>query len=139
MNGCPFPRERVADLLDGLLEPGEADAARAHLATCAACAAEAERLAARNARLYRPFAVAEPPADLAGRILARRGVRRRTHLVRALCYAAAFAAGVLVTLAATAGRATSAPSPTTDVPAPPAAVASPIPYVPPPLTPRRIR
>jgi hypothetical protein len=79
---------RMADYLDGLLEGEEAEAARAEIARHPDVLAEVARM---RAILYRPYAVPPPDADQPARILAR---YRDRPLLRALRYAAVFAAGV---------------------------------------------
>jgi len=82
MNGCP-ERRRVQDYLDQALEAGEARAFRAHLAGCAACAAEL----ALYQRVFTALAAAptwDPGAALTERVLARvlpSQVRRHRRLV----------------------------------------------------------
>ena len=81
MNGCP-ERRRVQDYLDQALEPGEVKAFRAHLAGCAACAAEL----ALYRRVFAALAAAptwDPGAALTERVLAQvlpSQVRRRRRL-----------------------------------------------------------
>jgi len=89
--GCPFAADAVACALHAGNRPASA-AAAAHLAACPACRREAAAARATAARL-RAVPQAEPPADLARRILdalpSER--RRRFRLVRPLAAAAAAA------------------------------------------------
>ena len=82
--------DRIADFLDGLLEDEEAREVESYLDDNPDVAAEARRI---RAVMYRPYAVPPLSPGLRDRILLQR--RRGPALLR---YAAAFAAGVLVTL-----------------------------------------
>jgi len=90
----------LADLLDDLLEPGDAEKARRHAAACPACAAELDRARARRERLLRPYYVPPPPPDLAAEAWNAWRAARRRRFPAILRYAAAFLLGVVATLAA---------------------------------------
>jgi len=100
MNLCT-ERERLQDLLDGLLPETEAGAVRRHAADCAACGAELavfERIMGTLDRM--PLATPRP--ELMDRVLARvLPSRRRHHRVAALgvAYAACLAAFAGIVLA----------------------------------------
>jgi anti-sigma factor RsiW len=141
MSDCTEFGDRLADLADDLLDPASATALWNHVGGCPACAAALERVRRRNAVLYRPFAVPEPAQDLPRRIVARAAASKPALLARSLGYAAAFAAGVLVTLVVTReGRTSTFSSSTPSADATPAFAES-APHQPllSPLTPRRIR
>lgn len=93
MNGCP-DRERIQDLLDGIVPEPEASALRRHAAGCPGCAAELvlfERVFVSLARM--PLATPRP--ELTERVLARvLPSRRLRHRVAAIGwgYAACLAA-----------------------------------------------
>jgi anti-sigma factor RsiW len=85
---------RVQDYLDGELAPAERIAFRAHLGSCAACAAELASYQSVIATLERAPLLAPAP-ELTGRILARvlpSRARRRRFAALGLGYAAALAA-----------------------------------------------
>lgn len=93
MNACS-ERHRLQDLLDGTLPEAEERALRAHVASCASCAAELagwERLFTSLERIP----MAEPDPALTERILTRvvpARVRRRWAAAIGWSYAGAFAA-----------------------------------------------
>ena len=65
------PVEQLTAYLDGALAPGERDEVAAHLAGCAACRAEHDRLAAALRLLARLPAAPEPSPTFDQRFLAR--------------------------------------------------------------------
>lgn len=79
--GCLEFRNAISARLDGEVQPGEAAAVDAHVATCADCADYAEQ-AARVTRLTRTR-VAEPGPDLVAAVLAA-APRPRRRLLRPL-------------------------------------------------------
>src|SRR5258705_13518570 len=96
MNRCP-EGPRVQDYLDRALEPGAVQAFRAHLATCASCAAEL----ALYRRVFDALAATpswDPGPALTERVLARvlpSQVRRHRRLVAlGWGYAGALAGGL---------------------------------------------
>jgi hypothetical protein len=101
------PREELGAYVLDALEPDEADAVRAHLATCADCRAEHERLAGlprlldlADARATEP----EPPVALEAAVLATYGPRPRRQWWRpALAGALAGAAATLLLMALLSG------------------------------------
>jgi len=121
---CDEIRELTPDRLDALLDDERARAVDDHIASCAGCSAERASYGRFRAALYAPYPVpAHAPA-------AHRRGGAGAGLVR---YAAAFAAGVLLTLVVQSARA-AAPPPPPDRP-----VAEPVSETPPPvLVPRRI-
>lgn len=100
-HACADIRALLADHLDGLLDEVEAARACEHLAGCATCAVEADRVRRVQAALTAPWDVPAPSPDLPLRALASaraRASRFGCVAGTALRYAATFAAGVLVTL-----------------------------------------
>ena len=95
-----YTHDTFADRLDDLLTGDEASAFDRHVAACPTCAFTLSQAATRHARLATPFAVPEPAADLKARIRADHARRAPARTWRVLRYAASFAAGVLVTIAA---------------------------------------
>ncbi len=103
--------DQLVALRDAVSEPGSAES-QAHVAACAACAAELDRLHQRVARL-RALPTLRPPRDRFAEVGARvRQDRRQRHIRRAGIGALALAASLLLLVI---GR---------DVMAPPAANAS---------------
>ena len=113
---CEECRVLLGGYVLGSLEPDEADAVRAHLATCTACARQHAEFAVMPALLDTAVGVeaeaAEPPAALEEAVLhgfaRERRPRERSWLRRLLVRpipvaVAAAAVAVLVTLAITAG------------------------------------
>ena len=105
MNGCP-ERQRVQDYLDRALAPGAAQAFRAHVATCAACAAEL----ALYRRVFDVLAATpswDPGPALTERVLARvlpTHVRRHRRLVALGWGYAGALAGVLAAVGVWSSR-----------------------------------
>lgn len=99
---CHEALKLIPDRDDGLLQPGARAALDDHLRTCSACDQAAAEARSLRAVLFMPEDVGAPPTDLPARIAAE--MRRTPERARAprawlFRYAAAFAAGVLVTLA----------------------------------------
>jgi hypothetical protein len=103
MPACPEWQEPLAAWLVAQLEPAEEGALTAHLATCAACRAEADSLLGVAALTlgadpgvvpWRPLDDEPPPVDLGDRILARVARERRTHRVRRMAVAVVGVAAV---------------------------------------------
>ena len=66
---CAAARERLPDLVDGVLEGIDRELMEGHLARCEACAALASAMA-RATELLPGFAELQPPADLAPAVIA---------------------------------------------------------------------
>jgi anti-sigma factor RsiW len=64
--GCDEHRESISALIDGALDPAQAAAVEAHLAGCAACAAERDALAALSAQVQALPRIEVPGHFLAG-------------------------------------------------------------------------
>ncbi len=99
---CDEALKLIPDRDDGLLQPGARAALDEHLRTCSRCDQAAAEARALRTVLFRPEDVGTPPADLPARIVTevqRPPQRARPRPVWLFRYAAAFAAGVLVTLA----------------------------------------
>ena len=96
---CDHVRAALADRLDDLLDGEATREVDDHVASCPACAAEADRTRRLREALGRPWAVEAAPSDLPRRIR-EAAVRHQTPWVGAVVrHGLAFAAGVLVTLA----------------------------------------
>ena len=67
---CERIQRRLSAYLEGDLRRGERERVRQHLAGCPACGGELRQLA-RTAELLRGLSDPEPPAHLAGRVIAR--------------------------------------------------------------------
>lgn len=94
---CRDSLSRLADRRDGLLAPEEEVALDEHLARCASCRDREKEFAVLRRHLYAAETM-DPPTDLLDRIRAAARPRpRRVSVV--FRYAAAFLAGVAVTLA----------------------------------------
>lgn len=87
---CTDVQAALADRLDDLLEPVDADAVDTHLAVCAPCREARDRAARVRRALYEPWPVASAPVRLS------KPAHRLRGLAAMLRYAAVFAAGVLV-------------------------------------------
>lgn len=95
--------EKLEDWLDGTLDPSERAAFEAHLGECGACREEFARcrtLAELAAALPRPAVPASLGAAVRGRLAGRS--RPRSRLLRALAFAGAAAAAVLLAAVLTA-------------------------------------
>jgi anti-sigma-K factor RskA len=76
---CDEVRELAASFVLGALEPDEADAVRAHLASCADAHVEMAELGSVVPVLAESVPVVEPPAALKGRILAAAAAELETR------------------------------------------------------------
>ena len=103
---CPEARQRLPELVLGILEARERGHVLAHLEHCSACGLEADRIAVTADLLTEVAPSLEPPEPLAARVLGRRRAERagrRTVRHRRIASAAA-AAAVLAGLGVLAGR-----------------------------------
>ncbi len=96
--------ERMMRALDEGLPPDEIPGLQAHLALCAECRAEWERLQ-RLERLLRAAPMARPPDGLAGRVVLRldRRYSRRQRALGGLLFGLGMAAAALLALLPFAG------------------------------------
>ena len=121
MTACEHVRPELGAYILGALEPEEEAAVRAHLATCAQCAAEHASMTGlpRLLALAAPMAEAGPPAPaLEERVLdaiagerPRRAARHRLPRLRVLLPAAAALAAVAVALVIALGGGDEQPAP----------------------------
>jgi predicted anti-sigma-YlaC factor YlaD len=98
---CAEARAALADRLDDLLEPAQAERVDAHVAACADCAAGLAARAHAKSALEGAWSVEAPAGDLAERALERFAASRalspgRRRLALAASHLAALAAGVLL-------------------------------------------
>ncbi|MDJ0974720.1 MAG: zf-HC2 domain-containing protein [Planctomycetota bacterium] len=116
-HACDRYQSQLPDHLDALLSTEDAETLEVHLESCAACRAAQMRAVALRDALYRPYDVDPLPDALRARIELAATQSRPARPVLLLRYAASFAAGVLVTLALTTGRADAvSSSPSVDEP-----------------------
>lgn len=100
---CAEARAALADRLDDLLEPAQAERVDAHVAACADCAAGLAARAHAKSALEGAWSVEPPAGDLAERALERFAASRvvspgRRRLALVLSHLVALAAGVLLAL-----------------------------------------